>query len=464
MVGEVQPQIKEKPATSKKRMQAWVFASVGFIGVFLLALSVWQVITRHQRAAAIAASQEKAQEADAGGQANDQGSRADFDKLVDTQRPAAQAAAKGQNGGGQKSPGESFDQWAADSRAKAAAGDAGGQGSSGDSQAGGKLSDAVASFEIQERLRALRSGQKWDTDSRSYGSNASGAGLPSLGALPQASATPAISANSSASDLQAKRMQIEQQINAADALRARLQGGQAVDAKGSLNPDVQAQLAQLNQSFKPAPDSVAGYTKENAYDADTTGMSVLPPGTDIQAQFTQKTISDYDGTLLKGQVTFPVYDIDHMHVLIPPGSTVLLRSHKASGPNDAIQSREGFGCEGFVLPNGKFIDMSKAQVTDQEGVAAVAGSVNRHLLAQVMGVAAYALVSDDTSRASTSELQQTTYAGDVGAGLRQQAAPIAQKYLNLTPTVTVYAGQTFHVMLDSPVYVKPWSDIYASYQ
>lgn len=463
MVGEVQPQIKEKPATAKKRMQAWVFAAVGVTGLFLLSLSVWQVATRHKRAAAVAAAQEQAQDNNAADHSGQDG-RTDFDKLVNNQLPAAKNAAAAKEAGqnGDKGAAESFDQWSAEAKSQARGDSA--QGSTGQNQSTGKMAEEIANFEIQERLRALRSGQKWDTDTRNNGAAPGGLGVPGLSAFPQSAAPTQITANSSSSDLQAKRMQIEQQINAAESLRAKLQGGGAVDAKGSLNPDAQAQLSQLNQSFKPAPESVAGYTKQNAYDADTTGMSLMPPGTVLQGQFTQKTISDYDGTLLKGQITFPVYDIDHVHVLVPPGATVLIRSHKASGPNDAIQAKEGFAVEGIVLPDGKFIDLSKAQLTDPEGIAAVSGSTNYHIFAQVMGVAAYALVGNESSRSGSSDFEQTTYAGDVGAGLRQQAAPLAQKYLNLTPTVTVYAGQSFNVMLDSPVYVKPWSDIYASYQ
>lgn len=461
MVGEASPQVREQPATSKKRMQLWLFVAVGFIGLLLFVLAVYQVMTRAHNRTAAAAQAAPASAASTAAPTPKRGS--EFDDLVASRRPSAPTNTDADEGTSTVAQGPKVtsvdDLLKPTNGTPKGAQDSGQSGSAASTKAGQQLAD----FEMQERLRALRSGQTWKTASGGASAAPQADAMTSPSSSAPSTAPPA--PLTSSSDLAAKRADVARQIQQAEALRAKLMSGQlGADPSSADVMKAQTQLDQVSQQFKAPPVNVAGYTQENAYGADTAGLSVLPPGTQIQAQFMQKVMSDFDGTLVKGQVTFPVYDLQREHVLVPQGSVVLLRSHKASGVNEAIQNRMGFSVVGLVRPDGKLIDMSKASAVDREGVGAIKDQVDRHLLAQFTGVVAYALVSSDTSREGTSQFDRTSYSGEIGSALRQNTAQLVQKYLNLSPTVTIRAGQTFNIILEAPVYVQPWSDIYASYR
>lgn len=117
----------------------------------------------------------------------------------------------------------------------------------------------------------------------------------------------------------------------------------------------------------------------------------------------------------------------------------------------------------IVLPNGTKIDMSKASGLDREGVGAIKDQVNRHLMAQFMGVAAYALLSSSTSYEGSGANNDNSYVGDIGNGVREQAKPLAKQYLNLRPTITIRAGQSMNIITGDDIYLSPWKSVYQDY-
>ncbi|MCG9590020.1 conjugal transfer protein, partial [Vibrio harveyi] len=117
----------------------------------------------------------------------------------------------------------------------------------------------------------------------------------------------------------------------------------------------------------------------------------------------------------------------------------------------------------IVLPNGNKVDLSKSTGLDREGLAGLSDQVDRHLLAQFMGVAAYALVANETSYEGSGANSDTSYVGEVSKGVRDQLSPLAQKYLALTPTITIRNGQSMNVIVEEEIYLKPWRHIYEDY-
>nr|WP_012219840.1 TrbI/VirB10 family protein [Vibrio sp. 23023]ABX77028.1 Hypothetical conjugal transfer protein [Vibrio sp. 23023] len=255
--------------------------------------------------------------------------------------------------------------------------------------------------------------------------------------------------------LEARRMETQRRIEQVTQLKEAIesQGGFSIDSK---------KLASLQKQFTPPPHDVVGYTKSNAYNADITGKMVLPIGTVIPALTTTKSVSDYAGTF-KGIVAQDIYDVNYQYVLIPKGSEVIMKSMKVSNVNEVIQERMGIMVQWIVLPNGTKIDMSKASGLDREGVGAIKDQVNRHLMAQFMGVAAYALLSSSTSYEGSGANNDNSYVGDIGNGVREQAKPLAKQYLNLRPTITIRAGQSMNIITGDDIYLSPWKSVYQDY-
>ena len=96
---------------------------------------------------------------------------------------------------------------------------------------------------------------------------------------------------------------------------------------------------------------------------------------------------------------------------------------------------------------------------DQEGVPAIKDKVNYHFIPQFLGVAAYALLSSETSRQGSGYSNDQTFEGQMGESLRKQFAPLAAKYLNLVPTITLRIGTPMIIILEDDVYAYPWASL-----
>lgn len=221
-------------------------------------------------------------------------------------------------------------------------------------------------------------------------------------------------------------------------------------------------IQESKKTFKTPPVDIVGYTKENIYDADTEGKYKIPVGTVIPALTTMKTISDYQGTF-KALIDHDIYDSSDRFILLPKGTEFLIKSVKVSNVNEIIENRMGYTVTWAILPNGKKIDFSKSSGLDREGIGAIKDKVNYHFLSQFFGVAAYALISEQSSRGSTSYNDQSTFAGDLGEGLRSQTKPLAQKYMNVVPTRTISTGIPIRIIIEDEIFIDMWRDLYEQY-
>ncbi|NIH07059.1 TrbI/VirB10 family protein [Providencia rettgeri] len=208
------------------------------------------------------------------------------------------------------------------------------------------------------------------------------------------------------------------------------------------------------------PNGVVGYSQDNNYNASTEGMEKLPVGTVVNAITTMTAISDYQGGTMKAMLSNDMYDASNTYVLAPKGSEFIIKVVKASGVNEVIENRLAFTVQWLVLPNGDRIDFSKAAGLDRMGTPAVEGDeVDRHILAQILGVTAYAIVGSKSSYAGTGD-GEDSLAGDIGAGLRGQSKNIAGKYLQIVPTVKLHAGAPIRIITEDEMYIYPWKNIY----
>lgn len=443
--------VEEKPSTHKQKVQLWMWATIGSIFLFLLFLTVWGIVTREDSnntdREEIAPSVQFTDPAAI--QSTDpadafSGIQTNYDPA--TGRPRVQSSSdpfdpqSNQQGQGSQSVGQYLDQVADNVSGK----------NKPQKVEKTPMQQAIEQWQIQEELRGLNSGKV----AFSFGED-------SQAKQPQQNISSGQRRNNELGNrldqLEARRLDVKQKIEQAEQLRDQLLNNQA-------NPeDALRQLSSLGGDFKKPPSDIADYTKENSYEADIEGKIKMPPGTVINAIFTQKTVSDYSNSIVKGMVTHDVYDVDRQFVLMPKGTEIILKSLSISNVNEPIQARMGFVVKWAVLPNGRKVDFSKAFFADREGVGAIKDKVNRHLFAQFMGVAAYALLSSETSREGSGLISDSDYEGEVGKSVREQFAPLAAKYLNLVPTITIRNGQTFKLILEDEIFVDPWKDIYETY-
>lgn len=193
--------------------------------------------------------------------------------------------------------------------------------------------------------------------------------------------------------------------------------------------------------------------------APKAGQKLMPTGTIIGAVLDQRLMSDYTGPF-RALITQDVYDVSDKYILIPKGSRVIGRSLRITNVNEPIQARMGLIVKWLVLPNGKRITFEKrVAALDQAGVPAIKDQVNYHFLAQFMGVAAYALLASSTSYNGSGWADDKTFEGNLGQSLREQFSPLAAKYLNLVPTITLREGTPLKIFVEDDIYAFPWEAI-----
>ncbi len=431
-----------KPADNKK-VKVYLLMSVGLIVIVLGIMTVWDIATRQPK--------ETQQEAKPPAQSNTPTiqSGQDFSKLVEQRTVSDNQYKTPEITTAQTNPYQAqVDKMKAEEEKK-------------------KSSKDFTLIERQDPKEAARI--KWEIAEMQRAFGASQSSWRDKNATPhQTSAQMSTASNNpnSRESVDSRRQEVAKHIEELDKLQSKLNSsdGSYIPSFDSLalSPSQQSEVQRINQTFDTPPQDIAGYTRENSYNANVTGKYKLPIGTVIPAITAMKTMSDYAGTL-KGFTTQDIYDITYQHVLIPKGSEVMMKSVRISNVNEPIQARMGLTVPWVILPNGRKIDFSKSSGLDREGVGAIKDKVDYHFMAQFLGVAAYALIAGGSSYDGTGANNDSTYMADVSENARQQFAPLAQKYLSLVPTITIEAGQSMNIILEEELYLDAWSDIYSDY-
>ncbi|EOU1356181.1 TPA: TrbI/VirB10 family protein [Pseudomonas aeruginosa] len=480
MTTEAAPRIDEQPATYRRKLQLWLGIAFGVVLALLFVLTLINIFSKMGGKPQPKTEPAKVEQTGQAGDREDQ-----FNQLVANRRPSRGAQDAGADE--ELSPLEESFNKLAQSGKTASSG-----GSAADGQQGGEANlsaaeKAMRQWEQREKLRALQSAQSgWGLAKGNLGKSANTTASAAAPASPPAMAAPRSSAAAGggndlmgaldtlnrpfdeSASIEERRAEVRRRIEEAQRLRAELASKGAAglpNAAGRPAPNqeqAKQQLQQVSSSFNRAPEDVVGYTKSNRYNADISGKIKVPPGTLIPTTLMRKSISDYMTGSLQAIVSHDVYDTTRQYVLFPKGTEINIGVARTRNVNEAISNRVAFLVKEGVLPNGNKIDFSKASAVDREGVGAIEDQVDYHFMAQFLGVAAYALISSESSYSGTGD-EEGSYAGDVGENARREFSPLIQKYLNIVPTVTIRPGQSFRVIVEEEMYVEPWSDLYAKY-
>lgn len=444
MVDEAKPRVEERPATHKKKLQLYLFVSLGLLIIGLILATILNVISK------IGENSKPIPKKEDAVSTSNQPKQDDFSKLLDSRRiePPKEVTPEVVPAG---NPYTRKAQEMANREQQ------------NNSKERDYVAEGMKKWEVQERLRAL------DSYRKSWG-GVKGDSNQKYAATQGTSNTSSV-ADTQGMTIERQRELTRQRIEEAERRRQELlqKGAASAAANPGTNSITVAGMPAGNQSlmdvmkFNASPKNVVGYTKENKYGADVEGMMKIPTGTIIPAITMMTWNSDFPGTPSKAMLDHDVYDAKRENILLPAGTEFMTKSVSANGINDPIQNRMAYLVGEAILPDGNTIDLTKAAGLDREGMGGVKDQVEYHFLAQALGVAAYAMVSGGTSRSGSGANNDETYAGEVGSEMRQQFAPLAQKYLNIVPTKKVRAGQSIRIILQDDVYVKPWKGVYDDY-
>ena len=250
-----------------------------------------------------------------------------------------------------------------------------------------------------------------------------------------------------------EQRRVEQEIQRLQQMQGAGQGAPAAQP-------MPAPGASLIQASQEDPDTAITIGQPAGEAKPKPGQKLIPTGTVISAVLDQKLMSDYTGPF-RALVSKDVYDVTGNHIIVPKGCRVIGRSVRISNVNEPIQARMGLTVRWFVLPDGKRISLEKkVAALDKEGVPAIKDKVNYHFFAQFMGVAAYAVLSSSTSYDGSGADQEKSFEGNLSQSAREQFAPLAAKYLNLVPTITLNIGTPLNIFLEDDVYANPWDSVH----
>ena len=189
---------------------------------------------------------------------------------------------------------------------------------------------------------------------------------------------------------------------------------------------------------------------------------LLSIGTVFTGTLDQKVVSDYIGPY-RAIITHNVMDVSGRYVLIPAGSRVTGNVLHINNINQVINNRMGMTVTWIVRPDGSKVKFV-SRALDSEGIGAVKGSTNYHLLAKFGGVAAFALLSSETDRADfSSDGQGRTFGSDTGEAFREQGTSIAQSYAGLVPTQTLHQGTPLRFFVSEDIYIAPWRSVFSKF-
>jgi type IV secretion system protein VirB10 len=168
--------------------------------------------------------------------------------------------------------------------------------------------------------------------------------------------------------------------------------------------------------------------------------------------------SDLPGRLV-GQVRENIYDtVTGRHLLIPQGTRVI-------GTYDSkvayAQERVLIVWTRLIFPNGDSIDLEGMDGVDLSGYAGLRDKVNNHYGKLITGVVLSSILSATAKVAAGNyDSGQASFGQLAASGAAQEVAnvgaKIADKNLNVQPTIEITPGMKFNVFVNKDLILRPY--------
>ena len=209
---------------------------------------------------------------------------------------------------------------------------------------------------------------------------------------------------------------------------------------------------------------LSGTTEANTYLAHQKKAAIAPSqevkaGWVIPGVMISGMNSDLPGQII-GQVREPVYDsATGTQCLIPSGSRLvgIYDSGVTLGQTRALAAWQR-----IIYPDGSSISLDKMPGADQGGYAGFDDQVNNHYL-KIFGAGAMlsifsAGIQLSQPQASNGEnySSQQTIAGALGQQMGQIGMQMAQRNMNIQPTLEIRPGYEFTIMVTKDILLPTW--------
>lgn len=206
-------------------------------------------------------------------------------------------------------------------------------------------------------------------------------------------------------------------------------------------------------------------SRDPAHSGPKDGESVVVTGSIISAVLDTDIISDYPGNSI-AVVQRPFYDTAMENIIFPAGTKITLKNMRITSVNEIIQNRMAVIPQWIIRPDGKRIDFKKATGMDSAGVAALQDQVDRHVLAQILGVGAYAILGlgpSTSNYGAEPNSSKDAFVREATSQSRNLGRAFAEKYLNIVPSITIRAGTPIKIFIEDDIFVTPWESVNAEH-
>ena len=258
------------------------------------------------------------------------------------------------------------------------------------------------------------------------------------------------------------------------ALRAGGAGTGGIAGAGSANAELQAALAAIGKS--PQQNKLDFLTQEGGgrtpqgYSESTRKAQITPlelkAGTVLPGLLLTGINSDLPGMVI-GQVSENVYDsATGAWLLIPQGARLLgvYDSQITQG-----QKRVGIVWNRIVYPDGSSLNISGSPGADMAGYSGIKGKIDHHYSQLLMAglftsffTAAVDIASDnkdDTRNNNQKKSAKDVLVETTGTTIANIGAKLAEKALEIQPTIVIKPGSRFNVMVQQDViFPVPWRE------
>jgi type IV secretory pathway VirB10-like protein len=175
---------------------------------------------------------------------------------------------------------------------------------------------------------------------------------------------------------------------------------------------------------------------------------ILAPGTFLPCQVETVMNSDVEG-YFTAKVHSNVYDTKTgQWLLVPQGSTIVGNDQSKS----LVYGNERMDTVSLTLsfPDGRHVELGRAPVTDQQGVAGLTGDVDQHYW-RLFGAVFIGGALKGGATAMQTAMTSASGAGQVTSGIatlgNQATSNVVGPMLNTRPTIIVHAQQLCNVLL-----------------
>ena len=214
---------------------------------------------------------------------------------------------------------------------------------------------------------------------------------------------------------------------------------QEQEAQGSADPDEQF----LDRISQQSEDGVRLSSVEGPL-----GPWTLPTGTIIPIRLETSTETGLPG-IITARVARDVYDRTSTYILIPRGSRVV---SDYGQPSQVGQRRLLVAATRLILPDGRFVQFSRAQATDPLGRAGLRDEVDLNLASRFGGAGALAVLGAGITAASGVNQGGVTFPG--GSGFGEQRSFDEQLRLSFVGQLNQIINELLQRQINRPVTLR----------